>query len=89
MDLDRLCAIGLLLLILNTLLIHGRKYGYATGGAAGGIQYDRDTLLLLRNHLSTDYSTVSNTIPECIRADPRNGRTRGRRKQGCRGGIRQ
>lgn len=54
---------GLLVAFLNIYLSYGLNLGHAAGGVAlNEIRYEREFLLLLRNSVSSEHSTVVDTI---------------------------
>lgn len=76
MDLVYWCALGLLIVIFNTCLAHGHYHDHVAG-TAGEIQYSREFLLLMRDHISIDRAAVVNSIPNYLS------------KRGSKGGLRQ
>lgn len=79
MDSAYWCALGLLIVILNTCLAHGHYHDHVAG-TAGEIQYSREFLLLMRDHISTDRATVVNSIPNYLRTNPKKRSIRTNRK---------
>ncbi len=78
--------------LLNTYFSQGFNNN-AAGGVAREIHYyNRETLLLLRNHAPVASSAVTESIPDCLKmttTSPSGKTQRTKRKRGCKSGIRQ
>lgn len=73
--------------ILNTYITMGHNQSYVSGGIACEIWYSWKFLLLLHNHISLNYWTAVDSIPNCLRMNSNRGTTQTKRKRGCKGGI--
>lgn len=78
--------IGLFAVFLNTYFTQG--HGHVASSVACETRYSRESLLLSRNHISPDYATIVDSIPNNLRTNSKRGTSRMKRKHGCKGGFR-